>query len=144
MECQKEPEGQFVTKAEFVNKEDLKNILSEYQRFLSFKGDLLLVATAFILGTAFENLTKSISNNLIMPFINFILLQTGDWQKATYSPVVGLTFSIGPAIASIVDFILLSMILFFMIKWLGRLDKLQPPTPPPSLFVGKNNGIDGK
>lgn len=115
-----------------MSKDDLRQTFEEYRAF-AFKSDIIKVTTAFILGGAFDTVVKSISSNLIMPFINFIILQTNshNWRDAKWVPIDGLVFETGKAIGTCVDFLLISLILFYMLKWVGKIEPLPPPPPKP-------------
>ena len=99
---------------ELLSKEDLQNEFSEYKKF-AFKGDMIKMAIAFILGGAFNKVVTSISENLMMPLLNFIVSKTGgNWREAVWAPVEGLAFEIGQFAAVAVDFLLITIVLFVM------------------------------
>jgi large conductance mechanosensitive channel len=103
-------------------KNQSQQTLEEYKQF-AFRGNIISMATAFILGAAFDNLVKSISSNIIMPFVNFIILQAGtNWRDVKWTPINGLTFEPGKAFGSLFDFLLISIVLFFMMRWMGNLN----------------------
>jgi len=109
-----------------MNKKFISNKeLVEYKKF-ALKEDMLKMSTAFILGAAFNNVVKGISDLLIMPFINFIILKTGEsWRKFKIEPIQGLVLEVGQFLGYLVDFILISIILYvFYIKILKNI-KLQ-------------------
>ena len=96
-----------------MNKNFISNKeLVEYEKF-ALKEDMLKMSTAFILGGAFNSVVKGISDILIMPFINFIILQTGEsWRTFKIEPVTGLVIELGKFLGVSVDFILISIILY--------------------------------
>lgn len=99
-----------------LKKEDLRHEFEEYKKF-AFKGDMMKMAIAFILGGAFSKVVSSISENLMMPLLNFIVSKTGEnWRQAVWVPAEGLSFEIGKFAAAAVDFALISIVLFFMFK----------------------------
>lgn len=108
-ELQKEIEG-------IVGKEELEN----FKKF-AFKGHMMEMAIAFMLGAAFKSVVSSISNNLIMPLANYASQFTGsDWREMIWEPVKGLTFEIGPFLAAFVDFLLMAIILYVLwVKLIG-------------------------
>lgn len=90
--------------------------VNEYRKF-AFKDDMLKLAIAFILGGAFSKTVTAISECLIMPLLNFALKFTGEnWRTATWEPVQGLVFEIGKFAAATIDFLLISIVLFYMWK----------------------------
>jgi large conductance mechanosensitive channel len=92
----------------FIKSKELK----KYKEF-AFKEDMLKMSIAFILGNAFNKVVTGISDFLIMPLINFILTQTGEsWRKWNLEPISGLKVEIGQFCGVMVDFLLISLILY--------------------------------
>lgn len=90
--------------------------LEEYQKF-AFNKNMIEVSVGLILATAFHNTTKSICDNVLMPLINFALTEAnGDWRKWNISPAKGLNFEIGNLIGSLIDFVIISFVLFVFYK----------------------------
>lgn len=89
-----------------------KKELESYKKF-AFKGKMLELSVAFMLGTAFEKAVKSISENLLMPIVNFAIAETGsNWRDFKVIPTPGLSLELGKLIGSFVDFLLVSIILY--------------------------------
>lgn len=105
---------------------DAKSEIESYKKF-AIKEDMLKISIAFILGASFNDVAKGISELLIMPFINFIILQTGDsWRNFELEIVEGLKIKIGSFFGILVDFFLISMVLYvFYVKFLKSLVKEQ-------------------
>ena len=67
----------------FIKKEDIE----QYKNF-AFKEDMLKMSIAFILGSSFNKVVTGISDSILMPLINFIIIQTGDyWRKWNWEPI---------------------------------------------------------
>ena len=91
-----------------------KKRLDEFQKF-AFKGQMIQMAVAFMLGAAFNNVVKSISENIVMPVVNYALSHTGsNWREYVWSPAEGMSIELGIFAGAFVDFILIAAI-FFMI-----------------------------
>lgn len=105
---------------------DARSEIESYKNF-ALKEDMFKISIAFILGASFNNVAKGISELLIMPFINFIILQTGDsWRNFELEIIEGLTIEIGSFFGILVDFFLISIVLYvFYIKFLKFLVKEQ-------------------
>lgn len=105
------------TKNEFER--EIEGLIGE-KRFeawknFAFKGSMIQMAIAFILGAAFQKVVTAISSNLIMPVVGYILEFTGnDWREHTYSPIEGMVLETGQFAAAFVDFLLVSAILFYL------------------------------
>ena len=76
-----------------------------------------------------SKVVTSISSNLIMPIVSYLLEFTGNnWREMTVTPVNGLTFEIGQFSAAFVDFLLISIILFYLYTNAKKIfDDKKPP-----------------
>jgi len=100
--------------------------LQEYRKF-AFKDDMLKLAIAFILGGAFSKTVTAISEGLIMPMLNFLLQFTGEnWREATWEPFEGMVLEIGKLGAAAVDFLLISIVLFYLWKLAKAIQEGKP------------------
>lgn len=94
----------------------VKETIQEYKKF-AFKEDIKKVCFAVILAGSFDKLIKGISNNLFMPFFDFIINKTnGEWRNYTLKIVPGLELGVGKVIGEILDFIIISFILFLILR----------------------------
>jgi large conductance mechanosensitive channel len=102
----------------------LKNELEEFKKF-AFKGDMVKISIGIILGNSFNSVVQSISNNIIMPIVNFLISKTGNnWRNLNLEIVSGLKIELGKFLGSTVDFLLISICLYIIyIKILGKLFK---------------------
>lgn len=102
----------------------LKNELEEFKKF-AFKGDMVKISIGIILGNSFNSVVQSISNNIIMPIVNFLISKTGNnWRNLNLEIVSGLKIELGKFLGSTVDFLLISICLYIIyIKVLGKLFK---------------------
>ena len=86
--------------------------IKQYKQF-AFKEDMLKMSIAFILGASFNKVVTAISDLVLMPIINFVILQTGDyWRKWNWEPFTGLRFEIGQFLGVLIDFLLISIMLY--------------------------------
>lgn len=138
-------------------------LLSEFRDF-AVKGNAIDLAVGVIIGGAFGTIVKSVTDDLIMPFVGIFgkadfssywvpLKPAGieKWKEMEYaltpevqaavraagSPV--LTY--GNFVTVLVNFLILAFIIFMMIKAMNRLRKPAPaaapaaPPPPPADVV---------
>lgn len=101
-----------------LSKEDLQIIVNnevrEYKKF-AFRSNMIQMAVAFMLGAAFQKLVTSLSDNVIMPIINYGIGITGvPWRELVIKPTTGLSIEMGKFIGSFVDFFILSLILYLV------------------------------
>lgn len=91
-----------------------KGEINNFKKF-AFKGKMIEMSIAFILGAYFQKAVEGISNHLIMPIINFALMTTGsDWRTIVWSPITGMTFEIGQFMGIFFDFFLTAIILYII------------------------------
>ena len=114
----------------------------EFKEF-AIKGNAMALAVGTIIGGAFSTITKSLTNDIIMPIINIFLggadfteakvaLPRMPWVEPTYETVVNeageeivqevqnyLTY--GNLISAIINFLILALVVFFLVKGLNKL-----------------------
>jgi large conductance mechanosensitive channel len=96
--------------------ETVKQTIKEYRDF-AFKDDIKKVCAAVILGSSFDSLIRNISTNLIMPFFNFIINKTnGDWRDYIIILLPGLELGVGKFLGGVLDFTIISIVLFILLK----------------------------
>lgn len=100
----------------------MKSLIGEeefkkYKDF-AFREDMFKLAVGVMLGTAFNKVVHGFSDYLIMPIFTFLVSQTGDeWRKWCFTPMKGLTFELGNLAGAVVDFVLISIVLYlFYVK----------------------------
>ena len=116
-----------------------------WDEFITFavKGNAMALAVGTIIGGAFSTITKSLTNDLIMPVVNIfmggadfsqakIALPRMPWVEPTYETVVNeageevvqevlnyLTY--GNFISAIINFAILALVVFWLVKGLNKL-----------------------
>jgi large conductance mechanosensitive channel len=120
----------------------MRNFISEFREF-AVKGSVVDLAVGIIIGAAFGKIVESVVNDLIMPVV------AGALGKADFSnlfiplaspPAVPPTLealrkagvpviAYGNFLTIVLNFIILALIIFVMVKQINRLKRKQPPTP---------------
>ena len=103
----------------------MKKIAKEFRDFIT-RGNVLDMAVGVIVGGAFGKITTSLVNDVFMPFIGWIF---GDIDLSQLniilSPAVtengevvkeAVTMGIGTFIATIIDFLLVALCIFLVVK----------------------------
>ena len=133
--------------------------------FLAFavKGNAMALAVGTIIGGAFSTITKSLTNDIIMPIVNIFLggadfsavkirLPRMPWVEPTYEMAVNEAgeevatlvenyLTIGNFISAVINFAILAMVVFWLVKGLNKLTEMtkkkeeeaakeEPPAPP--------------
>jgi len=139
---------------------DKKSLWKEFTEF-AVKGNAMALAVGTIIGGAFSTITKSLTNDLIMPVVNIFLGGTDFSELKIELPrlvpvyedvlneageVIGqvevphyLTY--GNFISAIINFLILAVVVFFIVKGLNKLSEIgkkkeeeeaaaEPPAPP--------------
>ena len=118
---------------------------AEFKDF-AIKGNAMALAVGTIIGGAFTTITKSLTNDIIMPIVNIFLggadfteakiaLPRMPWVEPTYETVVNeageevvqlvenyLTY--GNLISAVINFLILALVVFFLVKGINKLSEL--------------------
>ena len=101
-------------------------MLKEFKEFV-MRGNVMDLAVAVIIGGAFGKIVSSLVSDLIMPLIGLII------GGVDFS---GLAFSIGNAkvtygnfINNVIDFVIIALVIFLMIKAINSLKRKPAPAP---------------
>ena len=95
---------------------------SDFKKFL-FRGNIVTLAVGVVIGTAFTAIVTSLVNDIIMPVIGMI---TGGYDFSTLYVYVGdAKLMYGLFIAAIINFILIALVIFFIIKLIYKITKTE-------------------
>ena len=133
--------------------------LDEFKEF-AIKGNAMALAVGTIIGGAFSTITKSLTNDLIMPIVNIFMggadfseakikLPRMPWVEPTFEKVVNeageevtqevfnyLTY--GNFISAIINFLILALVVFWIVKIvnkiadIGKKKEEEAPAEPPA------------
>ena len=119
-----------------------------WQDFKDFavKGNAMALAVGTIIGGAFSTITKSLTNDIIMPIVNIFLggadfteaklkLPRMPWVEPTYETIINeageevvqevynyLTY--GNLISAVINFLILALVVFFLVRGLNKLTEM--------------------
>ena len=133
-----------------------------WQEFTAFaiKGNAMALAVGTIIGGAFSTITKSLTNDLIMPVVNIFLggadfsdvkvaLPRMPWVEPTYETIVDANgaevvqevqnyLTYGNFISAVINFFILAIVVFAIVKGINALSELgkkkeeEAPAAPPA------------
>lgn len=110
-------------------------MIKEFKEFIS-RGNVIDLAVGVIIGGAFGKIVTSLVDDIIMPIIGIII---GGLDFSQLSVSVGeATIAYGAFIQSIVDFFIIALCIFLIIKLINRFRKKkeapveEPKEPEPS------------
>ena len=142
-----------------MSKKKLEKFWGEFKEF-AIKGNAMALAVGTIIGAAFSNITKSLTNDLIMPVVNIfmggtdfsdakIALPRMPWVEVKYETIVNeageeivqeiqnyLTY--GNFISAVINFFIMAFVVFMIVKILNKLTELgkkkeeEAPAEPPA------------
>lgn len=101
------------------------SIAKEFRDFIS-KGNVLDLAVAVVIGAAFTKIVTALVEGLIMPLVGAVLPE-GSWREWT---VTGLNIELGRILSATLDFVLVALVLFFVVKKLLAGMKKEAPKAP--------------
>lgn len=109
----------------------MKNFLKEFKAF-AVKGNVLDLAVAVIIGGAFGAIVSSFVNDLVMPLIGAIFA-IPDFSTLAVD-VNGTAILYGSFIQAVVNFIIVALSIFVMVRALNNMKKkeTEKPSAPPA------------
>ena len=103
-------------------------MLKEFRDFIS-KGNVIDLAVAVILGVAFGAIITSLVNDILMPIIGIVF---GGIDFTGMSILVGdVAISYGNFIQALINFLLIALALFLIVRGYNSLRKKEEKAPPP-------------
>lgn len=111
-----------------INLDKEKKVVGEFKEFIS-KGNIVDMAVGVIIGSAFGKIVSSLVNDIFMPLIG-IIIGGLDFSKLTLT-VGDAVIAYGTFIQNIVDFLIIALCIFMMIKVLAKFKKKEEVKPEP-------------
>jgi large conductance mechanosensitive channel len=104
-------------------------LLREFKDFIN-KGNVIDLAIAVVVGGAFGKIVTALVSDLVMPLVNWVVPQ-GDWRKWEVTP---LHFRLGDLIGTVVDFLIVSFVVFLvMVKVVNAARRAPKPGDTPAM-----------
>ena len=115
----------------------MKKIIAEFKEFIS-RGNVMDMAIGVIIATAFGKITTSLVNDVLMPFISWLvgardmsalnlLVRPEVLNDAGEVVQESITIGFGTLLGAVIDFILVALVVFAIVKAanmaLARLEK---------------------
>ena len=124
--------------------------------FVAFavKGNAMALAVGTIIGAAFSTITKSLTDDVIMPIVAIFMGGIDFSEMKIVLPrlfgeapvdeagnVIANTLNYGNFISAVINFVILALVVFFLVKGLNKLSDMtkkkeeaaaaaEPPAPP--------------
>lgn len=103
----------------------MKKMAKEFKEFIS-RGNVMDMAIGIVIGGAFTTIINSLVNDILMPVIG-LLFGGVDFTSLALGPVM-----IGNFIQSIVNFLLIALAMFSVIKAMNAFRKKKEAEPAPA------------
>ncbi|HEU4677141.1 MAG TPA: large-conductance mechanosensitive channel protein MscL [Candidatus Paceibacterota bacterium] len=112
----------------------MRKFFNEFKQF-AMRGNVLDLAIAVVIGGAFNKIVSSLVDTIITPAIGLLI---GGVDFSALSFTVGAsTFKYGLFVQNVVDFVLIALIIFLVVKAMNRFHRREeeeeeklPPEPP--------------
>jgi large conductance mechanosensitive channel len=109
----------------------------EFKEFIN-RGNVFDLAIGVIIGAAFGKIVSSFVDDLLTPILGKVLGGV-DFSSAKIvlgsklegDKVVEVALKYGSFIQNIIDFLLIALVIFFLVKFYNRVRRATPPPPPP-------------
>ena len=122
-----------------------KKFAKEFKEF-ALQGNVVDMAIGVIIGAAFKDIVTSFTDNFINPLIasigganiaGSIRLPWVDYTGLSLEEIQSLSLNYGAFITAIINFIIMALILFLMLKGINKLNrKKEEPAPEPEAPKG--------
>lgn len=102
-------------------KSKIKNFFGEFEKF-ALKGNVMDLAVGVIIGAAFQNIVKALTDNIINPLIGLLFqanLDTVGLRLHFGDKVV--FFGFGAFVSAIINFVIMAFVLFCLLKFVNNL-----------------------
>ena len=106
------------------------SLLREFREF-AVKGSVVDLAVGIIIGAAFGKIVSSLVADIIMPVVGAMV---GVHYEDLFIQVGNAKITYGKFIQNVVDFVIIALVIFLMIRAINRLrqkDIDKPPAAPP-------------
>jgi large conductance mechanosensitive channel len=116
-------------------------MLKEFKDF-AMRGNVMDLAIAVIIGGAFGKIIASLVNDILMPFIGlllgglsfsglFVALDGNAYETLEAAQAAGAaTLNYGLFIQAIVDFVIVALVIFLLVRAMNRMKKPEPAAEP--------------
>ncbi len=108
----------------------MSKLMKEFKEF-AFKGNVVDMAVGVMIGSAFSGIVTSIVNDLVTPIIavltgsvdfSSLVIKLGEGEAAPF-------IAVGNFIQTVINFFIIAMCIFMMVK---AINKLKKPAPAPA------------
>jgi len=104
----------------------MKKFLNEFKEF-ALQGNVLNLAVGVIIGAAFQSVVSSLTDNILSPIIG--LFAGKNFDDLTLE-VLGVTLKYGAFITNVINFIIMALVVFLLVKGINKIMKVKKADEP--------------
>ena len=109
----------------------MKTFMAEFKKFVA-RGNVMDMAVGIIIGGAFTAIVTSLVDDILMPVLSLL---TGGFDFSALCIVLGegenaAALNYGSFIAAIINFLLISLVIFMLIRAINKLSAKKEETAP--------------
>ena len=104
----------------------MKKFMEEFRQFIA-RGNVMDMAVGVIIGGAFSAITTSLINDIIMPFLG-IFTSSISFAQLSFT-INGAVITYGNFIQAILNFAIMALVVFCMIKAMNKLHRKKEEAP---------------
>jgi large conductance mechanosensitive channel len=112
---------------------EIKQLFKEFKEFIS-RGNVMGLAIGVMIGSAFQGVIASLTDNLLSPIIGLFVSQNFDSLELN---VLGITLRYGAFITLVINFIIMAFVVFLLVRFMNALisreKKAEAPAAPERL-----------
>ncbi|MCC5948952.1 MAG: large conductance mechanosensitive channel protein MscL [Nitriliruptoraceae bacterium] len=109
-------------------------MIAEFREFIN-RGNFIELAVGFVMGVTVTTVVQAVVNRLIMPAIGLLFGEANFDNLLTFGDAVGEDGvpigSLGAVLTALVNFLLVALVLFLIVKAYNRMQRSEPAEPEP-------------
>ena len=113
----------------------MSRLTAEFREFIA-RGNLVDIAVAFVIGAAFGTVVTALTGRIVSPLIGMIAdvsALDGVWTFGPVDPATGVPQgSVGAFLAAVVNFLIVALVMFFVVRGYNRLRTPATEAAPPA------------
>lgn len=105
-------------------------LLKDFKAF-AIKGNVIDLAVAVVIGTAFGKIVAALVSGILMPVVGLFQKETGgDWREWKLPSEGKIQFGVGEVLGAMVDFAIVAFVIFLIVvKLMGYFKRKEAGTP---------------
>lgn len=108
-----------------------KKFFGEFKEF-ALRGNVMSLAVGVIIGSAFQGVVASLTDNILSPIIGLFTKQNFD---SLVLSVLGISLRYGAFITSVINFVIMAFVVFILVRAMNKLlslgeEKKEAAAPP--------------